>query len=94
MKTVTANRLRDGIAVYYTGSSWSERVAEAAAREDKAEIQVLLESALVDEKNNFVVAPYVIEVVEEKGHWFPKDKKERVRAVGPSVREDLGREHV
>ncbi|MEO1482937.1 MAG: DUF2849 domain-containing protein [Myxococcota bacterium] len=91
MKTVTANRLGDGVAVYFTGDGWTERVSEAFVSDDP---DALLEKARQDERQNRVVGLYLIELHDEDGELFPKDKKERVRAVGPTVRPDLRREHV
>ncbi|MEM6733542.1 MAG: DUF2849 domain-containing protein [Myxococcota bacterium] len=94
MKIVTANRLGDGVAVYFTGTEWSEFVSEAKLAESKEEASELLESAMKDERSNVVVAPYVIGAELVDGRAQPTDKKERVRAVGPSVRRDLNRPSV
>ncbi|MEL7304805.1 MAG: DUF2849 domain-containing protein [Myxococcota bacterium] len=87
----TANRLRDGVAVYFTGTSWSESFLDGEVADDKAAAQDLLERAQRDEVSNLIVAAYLIKVEESDGERRPVDKKERVRLVGPSVRPDLQR---
>ena len=87
----TANRLRDGVAVYFTGTSWSESFHLAEVASDKAAAQALLERARQDESSNLIVVAYLIKVEELDGERRPVDKKERVRLVGPSVRPDLQR---
>ena len=87
---VTANRLIDGIVVFQdeTGG-WSEDFARAAVREDAA---VALARASQDVAASLVVDPYAIEVELRNGHYAPKALREAIRATGPTVRRDLGKQ--
>ena len=92
---VTANRLSDGAVVYLTvGDGWSEWVAEArVAASDEASAAIL---ALADrpEQRVRVVGPYLMEVTEESGTPRPVSNREIIRAAGPTVRRDLGKQAV
>jgi sulfite reductase (NADPH) hemoprotein beta-component len=41
---------------------------------------------------NLVVEPYAIELEMRAGHLAPKALRERIRASGPTVRSDLGKQ--
>ena len=45
-----------------------------------------------DEANNIVVDPYAIVVEERNGHLAPKALREAIRATGPTIRRDLGKQ--
>ena len=84
-KLVTANRLRDGLVVYLTATgAWSERLAEAAVAEDEAS-KDLLQRAEADARSALVVAPYLIDLVEDAPGIVPQRYREVIRAKGPSV---------
>jgi hypothetical protein len=87
---VTANRLIDGIVVFQdeTGG-WSEDFARAAVHEDAA---AALARASDDVAASLVVDPYAIEVELRNGHYAPKALREAIRATGPTVRRDLGKQ--
>lgn len=91
MKVVTANRLRDGVAVYFVDPGWKESLDEAAVGKTPHDVELLLEKARDSEASNLIVRAYAISVSESEGHLVADDAKERVRAVGPSVRPDLAR---
>jgi sulfite reductase (NADPH) hemoprotein beta-component len=90
-KVVTANRLSDGLVVYLNKTGgWSGRVEDgqvAAGEVESAEILALAES-----QPTAVVGPYLIDVVEEDGVPRPVNYREVLRAKGPSVRLDLGKQ--
>ncbi|WP_448190825.1 DUF2849 domain-containing protein [Azospirillum sp. sgz301742] len=92
LKAITANRLRDG-AVVWLGpqNDWVERIEAAAAYEDARAAQALV-IAQEDEARNIVVAIYTLEVELADGAPVPLRTKERIRALGPSVRADLGKQ--
>jgi hypothetical protein len=87
---VTANRLIDGIVVFQdeTGG-WSEDFARAAVHEDAA---AALARAGEDVAASLVVDPYAVEVELRNGHYAPKALREAIRATGPTVRRDLGKQ--
>ena len=85
---VTANRLTDGEPVYFTAEDgWSERLEEAAVATGNASENLL---ARAETLGASVVEPYLFEV---KPH--PTEAlsiRERIRALGPTVRKDLGKQ--
>lgn len=92
LKAITANRLRDG-AVVWLGpqNEWVERI-EAAVAYDDAGAAPALAAAQEDEARNIVVAIYTLEVEVADGAPVPLRTKERIRALGPSVRTDIGKQ--
>lgn len=92
LKAITANRLRDG-AVVWLGpkGEWVERI-DAAATYDEAGAAPALAKAQQDEARNLVVAIYALEVEILNGAPAALRTKERIRARGPSVRADLGKQ--
>lgn len=90
-KAVTANRLSDGIVIFYTPEgAWSEQPGDAAAAGDKAAQQALLAAA---QESPEAVDAYLIEVAfDESGRPYPSRNRERIRALGPTVRTDLGKQ--
>lgn len=86
---VTANRLRDGRVVWYAAPDrWVERIADASVF-DAAEGDRVLGAAREWERREVVVDVYVVPVETGAGGSIPVTMRERVRAVGPSVRTDL-----
>ncbi len=90
-RIVTANRLDDGLVVYLNGAGWSERIEDARIAGDEASARLLAE-AEGPEQAIRVVAPYLIEVAREGGVPRPVSHREAIRARGPTVRTDLGRQ--
>ena len=87
---VTANRLIDGIVVFQDeAGGWSEDFARAAACEDAT---AALARAGDDVAASLIVDPYAIEVELRNGHYAPKALLEAIRATGPTVRRDLGKQ--
>jgi hypothetical protein len=90
---ITANRLTDGVVVFQTvGDSWSEDFNRAAVLPDPHTTADALKRAKQDEANNIVVEPYAIVVEERNGHLAPKALREAIRATGPTIRRDLGKQ--
>ncbi|MGE0667343.1 MAG: DUF2849 domain-containing protein [Sphingomonadales bacterium] len=82
-RVVTANRLRDGVIVYYTaGGGWTADIREASVASGE-DVDTLLGAAEKDAKENVVVGVYAIEIT---GDHRPLTARERIRAVGPSIR--------
>ncbi len=79
-QVVTANRVTDGVPIYWTADgSWSTRIADAAYPLDAAP---LLETATQPLK---AIAPYVIPVTVVDGAIRPVGLREEIRAFGPTV---------
>ena len=84
MKILTGNDLKTGAVVGWDGSGWSLHVDDAADTGDKAE-----EIAAREEAARRVNAPYAIDATRDATGVRPAHIKDRVRALGPTVRPDL-----
>ncbi len=93
LKVLTANRLRDGLVVYLAADGrWSERIGEgriAAGEAASAELEAGAAAAVAAQR---VVAPYLIAVSDKDGVIRPIRYREEIRALGPTVRPDLGKQ--
>ena len=90
---ITANRLADGVVVFQTADrGWSEDFNCAAVWRDAAATAAALARAKEDELQNLVVEPYPVPVDERNGHVAPKALREAIRAAGPTIRRDLGKQ--
>ena len=90
---ITANRLTDGVVVFQTiGDSWTEDFNRAAVLPDAQATADALKRAKQDEANNIVVDAYAVAVEERNGHLAPKALREAIRAAGPTIRRDLGKQ--
>ncbi len=85
MKILTGNDLRSGAVTWWTGTGWSLSVDDAVdVGEAATEILAREEAA------RRVNVPYAIEAtIDAAGHVRPAHIKDRVRALGPTVRRDL-----
>ena len=91
-RTVTANRLTDGIVVYLTQSGdWSDRLGDAYAVDSEEEQARLLQQAEDPQAALHVVGPYLIDVDAQGGTPNPLRKRERIRAEGPTVETETAR---
>jgi len=90
---ITANRLIDGVVVFQeSAGGWSEDFARAAIYEDKAATRAGLATAKQAELADLIVEPYAIVVELRNGHYAPKALREAIRATGPTIRLDLGKQ--
>ena len=90
---VTANRLRDGIAVFLTRSGeWSEMIDEAVLALEPQAAAALEARAKEDEKKTLVTGAYLIDAERLNGRVRAAHIRERMRALGPTVRLDLGKQ--
>ncbi len=89
LHVITANRLHDGISVWFAGAGkWAERVAEAAAYDDDV-LENALAVAQPADVALHVVDVRAVPVVREGDGFVLVEYREQIRAVGPSVRADL-----
>jgi sulfite reductase (NADPH) hemoprotein beta-component len=89
---ISANRLRDGAVVFVgPGGDWVEQIAEAVVFGGE-ELTAALDRAKQSERDNSVVEAYGVEVVVHGAIPVPARTRERMRALGPSVRLDLGKQ--
>jgi hypothetical protein len=90
---ITSNRLVDGVVVFQSADgSWSEDFNRAAVLADAQATADALTRAKRDEANNVVVDAYAVPVEERNGHFAPKALREAIRAAGPTIRRDLGKQ--
>ena len=90
---VTANRLRDGIAVFLTRSGqWSEIIDDAALALEPQAAAALEARAKDDEKATLVTGAYLIDAERLEARVRAAHIRERMRALGPTVRLDLGKQ--
>ena len=90
---VTANRLRDGIAVFLTRSgTWSELIDESALALEPQAAAALETRAKEAETANLVTGSYLIDAERRDGHVRAAHIRERMRSLGPTVRLDLGKQ--
>jgi sulfite reductase (NADPH) hemoprotein beta-component len=90
---ITANRLTDGMVVFQTADdNWTEDFNRAAVLPDPQATAEALKRAKQDEANNIVVDSYAVAVEERNGHLAPKALREAIRAAGPTIRRDLGKQ--
>ncbi len=84
MKIVTGNDLKSGDVVWWTGAGWSRHVEDAADVGEAGEA-----IAREEEAARRVNVPYVIDAMATPEGPRPAHIKDRVRALGPTVRPDL-----
>ena len=94
-QVVTGNRLADG-AVIFLGpdGAWTTDIDAARVADREAEAKVLEDLAIAMAKARLVVGPYLIEVQREEGRLVPSKYRERLRAYGPSIHPEFGRQDV
>lgn len=84
MKILTGNDLKSGAVVWWTGNGWSPNLDEAVDVGERGE-----EIAAREEAARRVVSAYAIEAERTDQGLRPRHIKERIRALGPTVRPDL-----
>ena len=84
MKILTGNDLKSGEVVWWDGNSWSKYVNSAADVSDKGDVIIARE-----EGARRVFAAYVIGAERDAQGVRPAHIKDRIRALGPTVRPDL-----
>ena len=84
MKILTGNDLKSGAVTWWDGKDWSLHVSDAADVGDHAESLIAREQAA-----QRVVGAYVVDGENGPDGIRPAHIKERIRALGPTVRLDL-----
>jgi hypothetical protein len=92
-QVVIANRLRDGIVVFLgQDGRWIERIESCPSASTKEEGEKLLDLARQAEQRQEIIDPNLIEVEERDGKLVPVKRREAIRAMGPTIRKDLGKQ--
>ena len=81
MKILTGNDLSSGDVIWWTGSNWSRHVSEAADVGEGGEALAASEEAA-----RRVNTPYVIDATATLQGPRPAHIKDRIRAIGPTIR--------
>ncbi|PZO90667.1 MAG: DUF2849 domain-containing protein [Sphingomonas sanxanigenens] len=84
MKLLTGNDLKTGAVTWWTGYDWSVHVEDAVDVGDQGEPILAREVAL-----RRVNVPYIIDAEATPEGPRPAHIKDRIRALGPTVRPDL-----
>lgn len=84
MKILTGNDLASGDVVWWDGDGWSRHVEDAVDVDEHGE-----SIAHAEEGARRVNAPYVIAAEPTAEGPRPAHIKDRIRALGPTVRPDL-----
>jgi hypothetical protein len=85
MKILTGNDLKTGLVVWWDGSGWSGHVEDAVDAGEHAETILATETAACR-----VNSGYAIDAERSPdGGVRPAHIKDRIRALGPTVRPDL-----
>ena len=92
LQVLTANRLADGEVVYWRAGAWVEGFGEAEIFAAKDAADAALKAAAQSVADRVVVNPYLFAVKDESGKVRPIEEREIIRAAGPTVRTDLGKQ--
>ncbi len=92
LQMLTANRLIDGDVVYWRAGGWAEAFGAGDVFSTEAEAEAALAAAQKFVTNNVVVNPYLLDVRAQADGIVPVKEREIVRAAGPTVRRDLGKQ--
>lgn len=84
MKILTGNDLKSGAVTWWDGVQWSLHVSDAVDVIDHADSILAREQAA-----QRVNAAYAIDAVKDEDGVRPAHIKDRIRALGPTVRPDL-----
>ena len=93
LNILTANRLTDGIVVFWSkDGNWSERLDQADVAHDPEWNAYLEKVGEVAADRNIIVEPYLVAVTQNGRDIEPLHVREKFRTLGPSVRLDLGKQ--
>ncbi|GAA3717357.1 hypothetical protein GCM10022268_27200 [Sphingomonas cynarae] len=84
MRILTGNDLASGDVTWWTGTGWSRHLDDAIDVADQGEA-----IARAEEGARRVNVPYVIDATMTADGPRPAHIKDRIRALGPTVRPDL-----
>ena len=84
MKIITGSDLRTGDVIWWTGEGWSRHVNDAVEAGEHAEAIIARENA-----KQIVTDTHVIDAEHGPDGVRPAHIKDRIRALGPTVRPDL-----
>jgi sulfite reductase (NADPH) hemoprotein beta-component len=90
---ISANRLTDGIVIFLAPHGWVEDLASAERFNDQATADRALDQrAKPALAGNLLVDPAVFAIKDDGGRVAAAHIREAIRAKGPTVRPDLGKQ--
>jgi hypothetical protein len=89
---LTANRLVDGDVLYWKEGNWVLSLREADVFAEPKAADDALAAAQKYVTDNVVVNPYLFDVKTDAKGIHPVKEREIIRAAGPTVRFDLGKQ--
>src|ERR1700759_2711331 len=89
---LTANRLVDGDVLYWKDGGWVPALADGDVFADPKAADAALAAAQRYVTDNVVVAPYLFDVKTDAKGIRPVKEREIIRAAGPTVRADTGKQ--
>jgi hypothetical protein len=89
---LTANRLVDGDVLYWRAGQWVLSLRDADVFADPTAADAALAAAQKYVTDNVVVNPYLFDVKTDAKGIHPVKEREIIRAAGPTVRFDLGKQ--
>ena len=93
LQVLTANRLIDGEVVYLApNGAWVETLDAARVFDSKADAEAALVVGAEAERRLVIVHAYLFEVTQAGDPLKPVKQREVIRAAGPTVRRDLGKQ--
>jgi hypothetical protein len=89
---LTANRLVDGDVLYWKGGDWVLSLKDGDVFDDPKAADAALAAAQKYVTDNAVVNPYLFDVKTDAKGIHPVKEREIIRAAGPTMRLDLGKQ--
>ena len=89
---LTANRLVDGDVLYWKAGQWVLALKDGEVFSDPKAADAALAAAQKSVASNLVVNPYLFDVRTDAKGTHPVKERELIRAAGPTVRFDLGKQ--
>ena len=89
---LTANRLVDGDVLYWKAGDWVLALKDGEVFADAKAADAALAAAQKYVTGNAVVNPYLFDVRTDAQGVHPVKEREIIRAAGPTVRFDLGKQ--
>ncbi len=92
-QVMTANRLRDGDVVFLNrAGKWELAIDQAVLAQEPQAVAALEARAKEDETSTLVTGSYLFDAERRDGKIRASHIRERIRAQGPTVRIDLGKQ--
>jgi len=85
-QVISANRLSDGLVVYFaTEGAWVGALGDATIFADAEAAKTALDQARSDVKRNLIVDPFLVEIVPKTDHVATVKLRDTIRAKGPTI---------